>query len=229
MRRNYSCGDAVHAKQCFAEDLTQCWLELISANYNANKSPDNPVLHKRKIAKEIELVTNPVVFVVQGVKIRDDRSYLSRISPVFSKMFQGQFMESKQQEIKMQDIGSAKEFTQFLSAISTERVMGGEMGRCLNFPRAEPSNVVYLLKMADRFDVQFLIKACERHLMTCHEIPIIDRLVLADKFNLSFLVSYILSRMTEEEWKDGLENSAHKISSFRGDIFLKFLKVILRK
>ena len=48
----------------------------------------------------------------------------------------------------------------------------------VNFPA---SNVMALTELADRFQVPSLLKICELHLMNCVEIPLVDRLILANQ------------------------------------------------
>ena len=48
----------------------------------------------------------------------------------------------------------------------------------MHFPA---SNVMALTELADRFQVPSLLKICELHLMNCVEIPLDDRLIVAER------------------------------------------------
>jgi len=48
-----------------------------------------------------------------------------------------------------------------------------------------------LIKLAEKYEVKTLMAECERRLKFAHEIPILDRLLLADRLKLnSVLVGF---------------------------------------
>ncbi|KAI1710448.1 BTB/POZ domain-containing protein [Ditylenchus destructor] len=136
-----------------------------------------------------------VKFLVNGVTIPGDRKYLAAVSPVFQKMFNGPFVEAKQEEIELKDIDPWV-FDDFLLAVWKKPV------------KPNPVNVVPLLELADRFDVSILRDSCERHLMLCYEIPLIHRLILSQKYSLSNLQDFLAGNITPEYWSK-LQSSKH--------------------
>ncbi|KAI1691331.1 BTB/POZ domain-containing protein [Ditylenchus destructor] len=82
-------------------------------------------------------------------------------------MLYGQFVESQQDRIVLEDIESAEIFKDFLLAISPLRV------------QPNPTNVAALLKLANRYDIPFLMRNCEDRLIHSYEIPIVERILLA--------------------------------------------------
>ncbi|KAI1695583.1 BTB/POZ domain-containing protein [Ditylenchus destructor] len=123
-----------------------------------------------------------VTFVVNGEECRGDRKHLAGISPVFNTMLYGKFAEAQQDKIVLEGIESAEIFKDFLLAVSPLRI------------QPNPSNVVALLELAHQYDIPFLMRNCEDHLMQCYEISIIDRLLLARKYDLNALELRIMER-----------------------------------
>ncbi|KAI1713638.1 BTB/POZ domain-containing protein [Ditylenchus destructor] len=127
---------------------------------------------KQKFLKEFEnRWAKDVTFVVNGEKCAGDRQYLSAISPVFKKMLQ----DHAQDEITLEGVESADVLKDFFLAISPLRV------------QPNPTNVVSLLKLAQDYDIPFLMRSCEEHLKHCYEISNIERLFLAQKYGLNNL------------------------------------------
>ncbi|KAI1701210.1 BTB/POZ domain-containing protein [Ditylenchus destructor] len=60
-----------------------------------------------------------------------DRNYLSAISPVFDKMFNGKFAEANKSTIELDDINSVENFKDFLLSISNERISRGTWKKML--------------------------------------------------------------------------------------------------
>uniref|UniRef100_A0A915CWF3 BTB domain-containing protein n=1 Tax=Ditylenchus dipsaci TaxID=166011 RepID=A0A915CWF3_9BILA len=88
LRRIFQVGDTME-------------LTGISSNYVTIRILQDklPYLHAFK-----QYWANDVTFLVNGIKCMGDRAYLSAISPVFQRMFNGQFVEAHQQEVELQDI-----------------------------------------------------------------------------------------------------------------------------
>ena len=49
------------------------------------------------------------------------------------------------------------------------------------------NNVYQLLKLANRFQVDFLRKRCEAHIIHCVDMPLMERLIYADAYHLDKL------------------------------------------
>ncbi|KAI1730087.1 BTB/POZ domain-containing protein [Ditylenchus destructor] len=123
-----------------------------------------------------ELLNEDVVFVVNGNRYPGDRGLLANVSPVFNRMFNGQFAEAYKDEINIGGVELADHFQDFLLYIYSE-------GIC----KPNPSNVMSLLELADRFDIRELVADCEKHMSSCCEIPPIDRLELCCRHGLKGL------------------------------------------
>jgi len=54
------------------------------------------------------------------------------------------------------------------------------------------NNIYQLLKLANRFQVDFLRKRCEAHLIHCVEMPLMERLIYADAYHLDKLKVFLL-------------------------------------
>ncbi|KAI1693622.1 BTB/POZ domain-containing protein [Ditylenchus destructor] len=145
---------------------------------------------KEKFLKQLEeRWTADVNFLVNGEKCTADRHYLAAVSPVFKKMLYGEFAEAKQSEIPFQGCESASVFKDFILAISPFRI------------QPNPSNVQDLLKLAHQYDIPFLVHNCEEHLKHCYEIPIVDRLILAAKYDLHGLKARLGQSLSNDELK----------------------------
>jgi hypothetical protein len=56
------------------------------------------------------------------------------------------------------------------------------------------SNVMDLLKLADRYQIKSLRDRCETHLMNCVDIPLVNLLTCADFYGLNKLKVFFLIR-----------------------------------
>ena len=54
----------------------------------------------------------------------------------------------------------------------------------MKFLKLIASNVKALTKLADFYNATTVMTLCERHLLCCIEIPLIDRFLLAEKYKL---------------------------------------------
>ncbi|KAI1713647.1 BTB/POZ domain-containing protein [Ditylenchus destructor] len=139
---------------------------------------------KKKFVKEFEnRWAKDVTFVLNGEKCAGDRQYLSAISPVFKKMLQ----DHAQDEITLEGVESADELKDLFLAISSFCV------------QPNPTNVVSLLKLAQEYDIPFLMRSCEVHLKHCYEIPTEDRYLLAMKYNLNGLLEDMIKNLKHEK------------------------------
>jgi len=126
-----------------------------------------------------DLYTRPetphsIVFNVEGVKFYADKTHLMAISPFFTALLsdQSKFLESEQGEITLRQTDPAA-FNDFLHAIArVDRVL------------PNPTNVLTLTELADRYDVAQLREDCGRHLRHCPEIPLATRLQVAKMHRL---------------------------------------------
>ncbi|KAL3089092.1 hypothetical protein niasHT_023556 [Heterodera trifolii] len=109
--------------------------------------------------------------------------WLSSVSPVISRMLSVEMKEKQQRMITLDGLGvDMDKFKQFLEAISYQSTTF----------LPNPKNVLMLLKLADYFQVTALKSCCEKHLINCLEIPLIDRFLLIERFGLDNLENYFL-------------------------------------
>lgn len=92
-------------------------------------------------------------FIVEGVELPIHKNILAARSPVFLKMFTGDFQEKHGKQREILDV-SKETFTELLRFIYTGEVLDLE------------TNVDELLGVADRYEVLDLQKVCELKLMS---------------------------------------------------------------
>ncbi|KAI1707855.1 BTB/POZ domain-containing protein [Ditylenchus destructor] len=171
-----SCGKAGHF---VTHNLPYRYLKVTSAVVRAFAKKEDVDFNKHW-AKD-------VTFLVKSVPIFGDRNYLSEISPVFDRMFNGKFAEANQQEIELGDV-KPNSFNDFLMAIWRKPVMPNS------------ANVVELLELADRFDVASLRDNCEKHLRISSEMELVDQLILSQNYHLKSLQDFLVNQITAEVW-----------------------------
>jgi hypothetical protein len=147
------------------------------------------LLEKRTKAKDLfdgTLYPSDVALVVEGERFPVNKGYLSVISPVFATMFSSDFIERDAAEIPIEDT-TAADFHDFLNAIYPTRTA------------PNPSNVLSLLTLADRFQVDNLTDKCARRLMSCDEIAPMVKLLYAERLDLPNLKNYVVNKVSAEE------------------------------
>uniref|UniRef100_A0A914HIU1 BTB domain-containing protein n=1 Tax=Globodera rostochiensis TaxID=31243 RepID=A0A914HIU1_GLORO len=99
--------------------------------------------------------------------------------------------EKQQRTVNLDGLGiSMDQFMDFLDAISTFKHPF--------FPT--PKNVLDLLKLADYFQVDWLMERCGVHLVNCLEIPLFERILLVERYRLANVkqsFSRMLVRLTD--------------------------------
>uniref|UniRef100_A0A8R1DQU6 BTB domain-containing protein n=1 Tax=Caenorhabditis japonica TaxID=281687 RepID=A0A8R1DQU6_CAEJA len=120
-----------------------------------------------------------VVLLVQGKKMNVNKGFLSFHSPFFHALFSSNFKENSMNEIPIVDVGY-KEFAELLSSI---------------YPNAIPptsENVVNLMKLADRFQMEAVTNICESIVLHHPRINFVKKLAIADKYNLESLMEFCI-------------------------------------
>ncbi|KAL3114049.1 hypothetical protein niasHT_014952 [Heterodera trifolii] len=103
--------------------------------------------------------------------------WLMSISPVIHRMLNTEMREKQQRLITLNDLGvDMEQFMQFVEAISIAALHNPIL--------PNPENVLVLLKLADFFQVDWLIKRCDLHLISCLEIPLIESFLLIVHYRL---------------------------------------------
>ncbi|GMT29189.1 hypothetical protein PFISCL1PPCAC_20486, partial [Pristionchus fissidentatus] len=219
-------------------------------NYNSNNwgfpsfiewgdliNPEKGFIKHDRIAVEATITVNKVVgvrrkprfdflnpsnemsdtaLVVNGVKLYISRQYLALYSPVFAAMFYGRFEERDKDEISIEDVLS-DEFQELLNVL---------------YPSHKPincDNVEYLLELADKFQIEYIVEEAEKYLMATDEIAVVTKLLWADQYCLAKLQdscirifkcpNEIKTLKTSEEYKN-LSNTT------KAALFEKILKLI---
>uniref|UniRef100_A0A914I6K6 BTB domain-containing protein n=1 Tax=Globodera rostochiensis TaxID=31243 RepID=A0A914I6K6_GLORO len=118
-------------------------------------------------------------------------SRLMVVSPVIERMLNVEMKEKKQRTLNLDAHGiTMEQFMQFLETINDHLRHGR------TFPN--PKNVLYLLKLADYFQIDWLKERCDAHLVHCVEIPLIERFLLIEPYRLNNLKDFFLRRLNVE-------------------------------
>ncbi|GMS97133.1 hypothetical protein PENTCL1PPCAC_19308, partial [Pristionchus entomophagus] len=71
------------------------------------------------------------------------------------------------------------------------------------------ANVDYLLKLSDRFDIDWLVYKCEQHLFSSSKLDIADKLSLSTIYRLDVLQDYCIDHLKTIKDVQNQQNSAH--------------------
>ncbi|VDM50589.1 unnamed protein product [Toxocara canis] len=116
--------------------------------------------------------TADCALVVEGVKLYVSRAYLALYSPVFYAIFFAKFSGCRgKREVQLDGV-ILEELIELLDVI---------------YPSHKPvtgENVEFLLKLGDRFEIQFVIDECEHFLIESDEVAIVTKLYWADQYRL---------------------------------------------
>uniref|UniRef100_A0A183C0C7 BTB domain-containing protein n=1 Tax=Globodera pallida TaxID=36090 RepID=A0A183C0C7_GLOPA len=73
-----------------------------------------------------------------------------------------------------------------------------------------PINVLYLLKLADYFQMDWLKERCEAHLINCVEIPLIERFLLIQPYRLNNLKNFFMRSLNTDNLREFLKTSCEQ-------------------
>lgn len=110
--------------------------------------------------------------------------YLALYSPVFHAMFFSRFVERSMSEIPVEDV-ILDEFVELLAVV---------------YPSHKPitqENVEYLLELADKFQLQYVVDKCEKFLVKAEEVPLVTKLVWADQYCLARLQDVCIRQLKQ--------------------------------
>ncbi|GMR57786.1 hypothetical protein PMAYCL1PPCAC_27981 [Pristionchus mayeri] len=127
-------------------------------------------------------------------KVRVSKEILAFHSPVFAAMFFGNFAEKDKEEVEIKDV-VYEEFLDLLDLL------------CSRSTKIADYSVPYILKLADQYQMECLVKEPEDHLKQSTGIDEIQKLIFADKFRLETLKNHCLNSF------DSLAELATKIKS----------------
>ncbi|GMR54797.1 hypothetical protein PMAYCL1PPCAC_24992, partial [Pristionchus mayeri] len=109
--------------------------------------------------------------------------FLSEHSPVFDAMFFGDFAEKGKEELEIKDVV----YEEFLDLLDLAYL------RTMEITDHTVSNI---LKIADRFQIEGIVKQSEKHLIQSEGFNDVQKLLFADKYRLASLKDHCL--MTAE-------------------------------
>ncbi|GMR43135.1 hypothetical protein PMAYCL1PPCAC_13330, partial [Pristionchus mayeri] len=121
------------------------------------------------------------ILLVNSIKFYVNKQLIALQSPFFDRLFNGNFKESKLKEIPIEDVYK----TDFENLIKAMYPIDHEY---------TDYNVIGILKLADKFEVNNVLDNAERFLMgnTC-QMSTSHKLLLADKYKLNVLIDKCLS------------------------------------
>uniref|UniRef100_A0A183CN57 BTB domain-containing protein n=1 Tax=Globodera pallida TaxID=36090 RepID=A0A183CN57_GLOPA len=154
-----------------------------------------PTLSQRPILKKREVIENPcpplsspdddLTVHIGDRQVTVSASWLMSVSPVVKRMLSVEMKEKQQRTLNLDghDI-TMEQFMQFLESISPNALHAQIL--------PNPTNVLYLLKLADYFQIDWLKGRCDAHLINCVEIPLIERFLLIERYRLNYLKNFFL-------------------------------------
>ncbi|CAD5206839.1 unnamed protein product [Bursaphelenchus okinawaensis] len=114
------------------------------------------------------------ILVVEGQELHVNRDYLSLYSPVFDSLFNHNFAERSQERIELHDL-KYNEFKELLQVLYPAHA------------KLNSDNVDFVLVLADRFQIDYVIRKCEKFLIKTDEFSNELKLVYADRYNFPSL------------------------------------------
>jgi len=194
------CDLRFHATQRF--EAIQLWepSKRMSTSDNHSRPDFVPncavlrVLKKKDMSKSPvdEPAPNKVAFKVDDKCYYIEKEYLCSISPVFNMMFTRPCIERRTSTVCPSN-ATAEEIRTFLQAILP-------FDDEYHIP-PNPTTVFSLAMLAYKYDVKILLNHCERCMKFAHEIPVMDRLLLADRSELSDLREHLSGMLNLNDWK----------------------------
>uniref|UniRef100_A0A915DF49 BTB domain-containing protein n=1 Tax=Ditylenchus dipsaci TaxID=166011 RepID=A0A915DF49_9BILA len=109
--------------------------------------------------------------------------FLASISSFFKTLFFGDFCENNQEEIKLKDV-CAVEFLHLLEAIYLSVDLEADNEGVIR------NKLECLLRLADRYQVDIVMKRCEMYLKKCpvDEVALEDKVIYAQDYRLTELL-----------------------------------------
>ncbi|KAI1706936.1 BTB/POZ domain-containing protein [Ditylenchus destructor] len=125
--------------------------------------------------------------LINNSQVTINKELLAEYSPFFRALFSSDFQEKSMNEITLIDV-EENEFKELLSVL---------------YPRYCPitdENVKFLLRLGDRFQIDFVLNACERFLLSSWSIERHnDIIALANKFSRQWLLDSCLAKTSNED------------------------------
>ncbi|GMT29004.1 hypothetical protein PFISCL1PPCAC_20301, partial [Pristionchus fissidentatus] len=128
-----------------------------------------------------------VILIVGRKKLHVSKQILASRSSYFETLFYGEFKEENESEVTIEGV-KYRQFTILLNMI---------YGECENdwFGTYTLVTVDQILKLADRFHMPTITRECEKILIEDKHMGIAPKMLLADRFRLSFLMDNCLVKL----------------------------------
>ncbi|CAO4368958.1 unnamed protein product [Caenorhabditis nigoni] len=148
---------------------------------------------------DVAKASSDVVLVIGDQKFYICKMYLSFHSTYFKSLFSGNFQESGKSEIELKDI-DPDVFQYFLELI-------------YGISSVDDTMIMEILKLADFFDAQIVMKRCEEFFLNGSEKPLKVKFQAALKFRMEKLKVKCYSEMKEgTDFREFLPQNAHDYS-----------------
>jgi len=179
-------------------------------------------VYKNKIEGHSSPVDEPgedkVSFKVGDTKLYFNKERLCDLSSIFKAMFRGDYLENATSEIEPKNPGGPAYEPEEIKAF-LEAMLPGDQRIPPN-----PSTVMSTTRLAHKYDVEMLLKDCAHSLKHAHEIPIIERLLLADRLQLKSVLDHLSQMLTMQDWGDLKEMEEEKMDMLNPEFFAKLFK-----
>uniref|UniRef100_A0A914IGM6 BTB domain-containing protein n=1 Tax=Globodera rostochiensis TaxID=31243 RepID=A0A914IGM6_GLORO len=174
-----------------------------TAEINCRNSPSFVIriLKKREVTENpcppLSTPDNDLTVQIGDRQVTVSANRLMSVSPVIERMLSVEMKEKQQRTLNLDghDI-TMEQFMQFLETVNDLL----RHGRTL----PNPTNVLYLLGLADYFQIDWLKECCEAHLINCVEIPLIERFLLIERYRLNNLKNFFLHCLNADKLKEFL-------------------------
>ncbi|GMR55275.1 hypothetical protein PMAYCL1PPCAC_25470, partial [Pristionchus mayeri] len=115
-----------------------------------------------------------VILKIGDKKLHVTKEILANHSPVFTAMFFWNFAENGKEEVEIKDV-VYEEFLDLLHLVYSRTM------------KLNDYTVPHILKLADRFQMDSLLKESENHLKQSTGIDVVEKLLMADHYRLKSL------------------------------------------
>ncbi|GMT28960.1 hypothetical protein PFISCL1PPCAC_20257, partial [Pristionchus fissidentatus] len=135
----------------------------------------------------------------------------------FETLFFGEFKESNQSEITLEDV-DPEEFIAILNILHKTGAVTAE-------------NVEFVLKLADKFDMKIILDDVESFLLTSDDLGINQKLRLSDQYNLTFLKESLLSKYVSGKMIKDLNESeeySYLSEGLKDRLFKKMIQLYVK-
>ncbi|GMR55338.1 hypothetical protein PMAYCL1PPCAC_25533, partial [Pristionchus mayeri] len=146
-----------------------------------------------------------VIIKIGDKKLHVSKEFLALQSPVFDAMFFGNFAEKDKEEVEIKDV-VYEEFLDLLHLLYLGTV------------DITDNTVPHLLKLADQFQVERVVKEAEKYLMQSEGFEEVKKLLLADQYRLTSLKDHCLKSFESDACLVEKLKSSTEYDEFSGEM-----------